>query len=76
MNQKPLTDEEQELDLQNLDAVFKERLTHDAGFMYSRRPIEWNTHTPEEREQLFEELWKMVRHTASSPQETSRDLPH
>jgi cation diffusion facilitator CzcD-associated flavoprotein CzcO len=59
MNQAKLTVEEQERHKVDYPAIFKERLTHDAGFMYSRNILTFS-HTPEEREALFEELWRLV----------------
>ncbi|OCK78384.1 FAD/NAD(P)-binding domain-containing protein [Lepidopterella palustris CBS 459.81] len=59
MNQAALSVKEQEKHKADYPAIFKERLTHDAGFMYSRRDILTFSHTPEQREAFYEELWKM-----------------
>lgn len=60
MRQEKLTVEEQEKDKIAYPDVFKERLTHYAGFMYSSQSFKTFDHTPEEREAFFEELWNMV----------------
>lgn len=61
MNQATITPEQAELDKANLPQVFRDRLTHHAGFLYSSRQIKTFDHTPEERQALFEELWEMVK---------------
>jgi cation diffusion facilitator CzcD-associated flavoprotein CzcO len=60
MRQAKLSPEEQEVDKAKYPEIFKERLTHYAGFLYSSRPFTTYSHTPEEREAFFEELWQMV----------------
>ena len=65
MRQAPLTAEQQELDKAKYPEIFKERLTHHAGFMYSSQKFSTYSHSPEEREAFFEELWRMV--TTSLP---------
>jgi hypothetical protein len=60
MRQAKLTPEQQELDKAKYPEMFKERLAHYAGFMYSSQPFTTYSHTPEEREAFFEELWQMV----------------
>jgi cation diffusion facilitator CzcD-associated flavoprotein CzcO len=60
MRQSSLTAEQQEVDKEKYPEMFKERLTHYAGFMYSSRPFTTYSHTPEEREAFFEQLWQMV----------------
>ncbi|OCK74929.1 FAD/NAD(P)-binding domain-containing protein [Lepidopterella palustris CBS 459.81] len=59
MVQRPLTVEEQEQDKANYPEIFKERLTHDAGFLHSsRRNLLTFSHTPEQRDAFYEELWR------------------
>ena len=60
MRQAKLTPEQQELDKTQYPEMFKERLTHYAGFMYSTQKFGTYSHSPEEREAFFEDLWKIV----------------
>jgi cation diffusion facilitator CzcD-associated flavoprotein CzcO len=61
MNQKKISPEEDEDMKKILGEVFQERLTHDAGFMYSaRKNMRAFDHSPEEREAFLEELWNLV----------------
>lgn len=59
MRQAAITPEQAAADKADLPEMFKERLRHYAGFMYSPQPIDTFSHTPEEREQFFEKLWDM-----------------
>jgi hypothetical protein len=60
MRQSKITPEQTELDKAKLPELMEERLTHNAGFLYSARKIKTFDHTPEEREALFQELWDMA----------------
>jgi cation diffusion facilitator CzcD-associated flavoprotein CzcO len=61
MRQKKISKEEEEEMKPRLAEVFKERLTHQAGFLYSEREeLKMSDHSDEEREKFFEELWEMV----------------
>lgn len=59
MRQAAITPEQAAADKATLPEIFKERLRHYAGFMYSPQPIDTFSHTAEEREQFFETLWAM-----------------
>lgn len=61
MNQVWLTKEEQDLVKKTLQQdVFDQRLNNASGFLYQYRPIKTLDHSPEEREALYQELWKIV----------------
>lgn len=61
MRQKKITKEEDEEMKKKLPDAFKERLTHDAGFMYSvRKDLKTFDHSEEEREKFYEYLWQTV----------------
>lgn len=60
MRQKKVSKEEDEEMKGRLAEMFKERLTHDAGFLYSSQKFKMSEHTEEEREEFFEKLWEMV----------------
>jgi cation diffusion facilitator CzcD-associated flavoprotein CzcO len=60
MRQGTITSEQQAKDKLTYPEMFKRRLTTDAGFDYKNRGIPHTTHTAEEREALFEELWRIV----------------
>lgn len=62
MKQKKITKEEDEEMKTRLKDMFAERLTHDAGFMYSvRKDMKTFEHDAKAREEFFEMLWEMVR---------------
>lgn len=60
MRQVKLTPEGQMKDKRNYPAIFKERWNNFNGFLYQYRPMKMSDHTPEQRDDLFEELWQMV----------------
>ena len=57
MNQATIDPEQAKKDLSDLPALMDERLTHEAGFLFSSQPIKAFDHTAEEREVFFEDLW-------------------
>lgn len=59
MKQEKISVEQQEKDKENYPEIFKERLEHYAGFMYSSQDVKTFSHSPEEREAWFEKLWQM-----------------
>lgn len=62
MNQAALTVEEQDRERPNMEKHLKFRFSTDGGFMYtSRKDIKMLEQSAEAREELFEELWSMVR---------------
>jgi len=60
MNQALVNPEQQEKDRLTMGEALRNRLNTDAGFSYTNRGIAMTSHTPEKREALFEETWKMV----------------
>lgn len=61
MRQKGITKEEEVAMKKKMGEVLKERLAHEAGFLYSnRKDLKTFDHSAEEREKFFEELWEMV----------------
>ena len=61
MRQKKISREEDAEMKAQLADVFKERLTHEAGYLYSpRKELKTLDHSAEEIESLFEELWEKV----------------
>jgi cation diffusion facilitator CzcD-associated flavoprotein CzcO len=65
MRQKRISNEEDDEMKAKLAEMFKERLTHETGFLYSSREFNMSEHTEEEREKFFEELWEMVSGSGS-----------
>lgn len=60
MNQIYLTKEEQEGFAASLPASLADRNNHYNGFLYQWRENLTFDHTPEEREEFYRMLWKMV----------------
>lgn len=60
MRQGLLDPTQQEKDRLIMAETLRKRLTTDAGFHYSNRGFAMTTHSPEEREKLFEETWNAV----------------
>jgi hypothetical protein len=63
MGQATISVEQQAEDKLTYPEMFERRLTTDAGFDYKNRGFAHSTHSEEEREALFEELWQMVSQT-------------
>jgi hypothetical protein len=61
MRQALIDPDQREKDRLTMAEVLRKRLTTDAGFHYSNRGFAMTTHSPEEREKLFEETWNAVR---------------
>lgn len=60
MNQKFLTVEEQTKDKETYPELFNQRWLHYNGFLYQYRPEMMFDYTPEQRRELFDQLWSMV----------------
>lgn len=75
MNQIQLTKEEQEKLRDSLAGKLAERNNYYNGFLYQWRNDLTYNHTPEEREEFFWMLWKMVRltHLIAIRSESSTD---
>ncbi|BCS26826.1 flavin-containing monooxygenase [Aspergillus puulaauensis] len=59
MKERNLTEEEQTKDKEDYDAVFRARLSTFGGFRFQPRPEKMLEASPEERQEMFEELWNM-----------------
>lgn len=66
MNQVYMTKEEQKQLSAGLADRLEDRNKHYNGFLYQWRENLTFDHTPEEREELYYELWKMVSLNARS----------
>ena len=60
MNQVFLSDEEQGEDKKNYPALFDQRFENYNGFLYQIRPEVMLEQTDENRNKMFDMLWKMV----------------
>jgi len=67
MRQVSLTPEQQAKDKLNYPDVFNQRWVNYAGFLYQFRPELMFDHTPEERQEMFNMLWNMVRLLHTKP---------
>lgn len=63
MNQILLTKEQQDEDKLRYPELFEQRWQNYNGFLYQYRPEMMFDYTPEERKELFDTLWGMVRAT-------------
>lgn len=71
MNQVYLTKEEQDKDKLQYPELFEQRWVNYNGFLYQFQPHMMFDHTPQQRQEMFDKLWKMV-HT----QDFSDQTPH
>ena len=74
MNQKFITREEQEKDKLRYPELFEQRWQNYNGFLYQYRPEMMFDYSPEERQKLFDTLWKMVSRLLFSTNAMSNGL--
>lgn len=60
MNQKFLTAEDNANDKPKYPEVFNKRFENYNGFLYQTRPEKMLDQTDEDRNKMFDDLWKMV----------------
>ena len=65
MNQQSLTKEQQEKDKERYPELFDQRWLNYNGFLYQFRPEMMFDYTPEQRKEMFDNLWTMVRRYSS-----------
>ena len=74
MNQVWLTNEEQVEDKKRYPELFNQRFENYNGFLYQIRPELMLEQTDEDREKMFDMLWRMVSDTYSVSSERTRDF--
>ena len=59
MKQSAISPEQAKADKADLPEMFKERMRHYAGFLYSPQEFDTFSHSGKEREEFFEKIWDM-----------------